>query len=179
METLTSILISPYMIAVIWPVIFVLFQSFLNYLRYLSNERTIAKGAEKYRVWYSDSKAKRPHSGPTNIKGIVDLFNQGKKIVDISRLEDSLWNLFSFGIDLCISAFATDLSAVIALSMQNSPFARVFVSLAVIHLAMLILIVVILLPSKKPSTGVIWSANALGIVAIIGPFIYFGGLLLT
>lgn len=176
MELLTNILTSPYMIAVIWPVTFVLFQSFLNYV---SSDRTTAKGEEKYKVWYLDTKVKRPDSGPATLKRIVDLSNQGKKIIEISRLENSLLDLFSFGIDLCISAFATDLSAVIALSMDNSPFARVFVSLAVIHLAMLILIVVILLPSKKPSTSVIWSANLLGILAIVAPFILFGGLLLT
>lgn len=176
METFTHILTSPYMIAVIWPVVFILFQSFLSYL---GSEKITAKGDEKYKVWYLDTKAKRPDSGPATLKRIVDLSNQGKKIIDISRLDDSLWNLFSFGIDLCISAFATDFSAVIALSMHNSPFVRVFISLAVIHLAMLILIVVILLPSRKPSTGAIWSANILGIVAIIAPFIFFGGLLLT
>lgn len=176
METLTNIFTSPTAIAVIWPIIYVLIQTFVIVV---GSEKTTAKGDEKYKVWYLDKLATRPHSGPVTVNQIAELVDQGKKITDIARLEDSYWNNFSFGLDLSISAVATDFFVALALSIQASRYAALFIGFAVLHIFVFLGVAVILQSPDKPSAKAIWSANVLGIIAIVVPFIFFGGLLTT
>ena len=170
MEWFGSILIAPVFVAVIWPIFFAIIEVTSTILL---SDRTVAHGEQKYRVSHIEHSGVIHSTAPVNVAHIVRLAERGR-VIDITRLSDRRLDMFSFGLDLCIGALATDLSLAFAAATVNATAVRQLISLAVIHF-LIYAFVMFLLSLSASRTRAVWSTNLMGVLSIVGSFIFVGG----
>lgn len=183
-QTLDSMFTLPIMIAVLWPMAFVVFAFILNTLVSSGNS---AKKERKFEVKFiEDLTSNEPDEYviyPLGIHDLKEILNDSNKnVIDIGVLNPGMLQSINLGIDLCIAAVAADLSTIFALTGSDlADFSRqrliLIISIILFH-TILALIVALLLNKyqhdKNSYKRFVWLGNILGFLSLVSSFYLLG-----
>lgn len=174
---------TPIFIIVVWPLVLAGLEAILNTLA--STSSGIAEGERKFRIRYQDGDSMEVEISPVS----VDWLRRNLRRYTVREIErlpsDSYSDLLNLGIDLCISAMATDLAAIAAIKSIGTTDSAILLmvqtaSVLVIHFIAATGVTLALRTSNAYTHTVhrtrMWVlADIIGVFALISsyvPFIY-------
>jgi len=179
-----TIFASPLFIAIVWPVAFVILQITLSTLA--STSAVKADGPRKFRVWYADSDGRRTETSPVDVAWLMRELND-YEVFDIEVLAPGILESFTFGVDLCIGALATDLAIIFAIlsgGSSSSVFILIATTVSVLILHFIIAAIAVFVlrswsndEQERRRIAAVQLANILGLTAIFTSFLILGSLI--
>jgi hypothetical protein len=169
--------IRPMLNVAIWPLAFAIITVLAAYVL---RGKSIAKGAVKFRIWYTARGSNILVNGPATLNDIRGMIKQEKKegitLNDVECLGDRN-EIPSFGFELSISALATDVALIPVAVQKNVPALATLLGITLtLNLAAFML--VLALKSMKLTGKITWGGNIIGFVSMVSPLALVGELII-